>query len=216
MKTEIKSKEHVSLGKYYICQFIKFIRSRLLRKPTDNIIIEGLRLQDEKILNYLYDDYYQSVKNHVLKNSGSLDDASDVLQESVITLYKQVSCPDFKLTTDLKGYFFGIVKNTWNSQLRLKKRTTELDMDMINDPDNEDIADPILEKVVTKAFARLKPDCQTILKLFSEGFSYEEIAIRMNLKNETYARRKKYLCKEALIEIIKEYPEFKDIQRFLK
>jgi RNA polymerase sigma factor (sigma-70 family) len=156
------------------------------------------------------------VKNHVLKNSGSLDDASDVLQESVIALYKQVSSPEFTLTTDLKGYFFGIVKNTWNSQLRQKKMTTEYDIDQINDSDNEDIADPILEKAVTKAFEKLKPDCQTILRLFSEGVSYEDIALKMNLKNEAYARRKKYLCKEALIEIIKGYPEYKDIQRFLK
>jgi RNA polymerase sigma factor (sigma-70 family) len=192
------------------------MRSRLLKKPSDKKIIEGLKLQDEKILNYLYDNYYQTVKNHVLKNSGSLDDTSDVLQESIIALYKQVSFPEFNLTTDLKGYFFGIVKNIWNSQLRQKRLTTEFDIDLISESDNEDIADPILEKVVTDAFVKLKPDCQTILRLFTEGVSYEEIAIKMNLKNETYARRKKYLCKEALIAIIKEYPEFKYIQRFLK
>ena len=32
----------------------------------------------------------------------------------------------------------------------------------------------------------------------------------MNLKNETYARRKKYLSKEALMELIKSDPEYKD------
>jgi hypothetical protein len=44
-------------------------------------------------------------------------------------------------------------------------------------------------------------------------FSYEDIAVRMNLKNETYARRKKYLCKEALLEIIKEDPEYQEFLR---
>jgi RNA polymerase sigma factor (sigma-70 family) len=201
---------------YYICQYIMFIHSSLLRKPTDSNIIEGLRVRDEKILNYLYENYYQTVKNHVLKNSGSVDDASDVLQESIITLYKQVTSSDFQLTTELKGYFFGIVRNIWNAQLRQKKMTTEFDIDLIDDSDTDDIADPILERVVGNAFRKLKPDCQTMLSLFSEGLSYEEIAGKMNLKNGTYARRKKYLCKEALIEIIKEDPEFNDIQRFLK
>jgi len=50
-----------------------------------------------------------------------------------------------------------------------------------------------------------------VLKLFSEGSSYEEIARKMGMKNEAYARRKKYLCKEALMEIIKTDPEYHDL-----
>jgi DNA-directed RNA polymerase specialized sigma24 family protein len=50
-----------------------------------------------------------------------------------------------------------------------------------------------------------------VLKLFSEGYSYEEIARKMGMKNEAYARRKKYLCKEALMEIIKTDPEYQDL-----
>ena len=70
--------------------------------------------------------------------------------------------------------------------------------------------DEILERIVSRAFRKLKPDCQTILTLFSEGNSFEEIALKMNLKNETIARRKKYLSKETLLELIKEDPEYKD------
>jgi len=50
-----------------------------------------------------------------------------------------------------------------------------------------------------------------MLTLYSEGHTYEEIARRMSLKNESYARRKKYLCKEALMEIIKTDPEYQDL-----
>ena len=179
-------------------------------------IIEGIRLQDEKVLNYLYDHYFQTVRNHVLKNSGSNDDASDVFQDTIITLYQQVSENNFNLTSDLKGYFFGIARNIWNAGLRQKKRTTELNVDFAEEDDSNDLFDPALEKILSRAFQKLKPDCQTILTLFYDGLSYEEIAARMNLKNETYARRKKYLCKEALIEIIKNDPEYKEYQRFLK
>jgi DNA-directed RNA polymerase specialized sigma24 family protein len=55
-----------------------------------------------------------------------------------------------------------------------------------------------------------------ILSLFSEGLSYEEIADKMDLKNEVYARRKKYLCKEALLELVKEDPEYQEYFRFQK
>lgn len=188
----------------------------MLRKPSDSKIIEGLKVQDEKILNYVYDNYYQTVKSHVIKNSGSDDDVSDVLQESIITLYKQATSPGFNLTTDLKGYFFGIVRNIWNAELRKKNPNNGFDLDEILDSDTEEFDDQMLERVVTDAFQKLQTDCQTMLKLFSEGLTYEEIALKMNFKNETYARRKKYLCKEALIEIIKEYPEFPEIQTLLK
>jgi DNA-directed RNA polymerase specialized sigma24 family protein len=55
-----------------------------------------------------------------------------------------------------------------------------------------------------------------VLNLFFEGLSYEEIAEKMNLKNEIYARRKKYLCKESLLELVKEDPEYQEYLRFLK
>jgi hypothetical protein len=62
----------------------------------------------------------------------------------------------------------------------------------------------------------LKPDQQKVLNLFSEGHSYEEIAAELNLKNEVYARRKKYLSKEALLNLVKEDPEYQEYLRFLK
>jgi DNA-directed RNA polymerase specialized sigma24 family protein len=92
-------------------------------------------------------------------------------------------------------------------------RHTGIDNDF---PDHEegDDRDLLLENILSRAFRKLSDDAQTILSLFSEGFSYMEIADRMNLKNETYARRKKYLSKEALIELVKADPEYKDYLDF--
>lgn len=158
----------------------------------------------------MYDNYRQTVRQHVLKNNGSEEDVSDVFQESIITLYKQICANELKLTTDLKGYFYGIARNIWSAQLRKKSRNTEINID-IPDDDGSDIENIIvLEKIVNRAFNKLNADSQTILTLFSQGLSYPEITQKMNLRSETYARRKKYLSKEALIEIIKNDPEYKD------
>lgn len=157
----------------------------------------------------MYDNYHQTVRHHVLKNSGSEEDVSDVFQESIITLYKQISNNELKLTTDLKGYFFGIVRNIWSSQLRIKSRNTELVSDFPEEDCTEKEDLMILERIVSRAFKKLNNDSQTILKLYSEGITYQEIASIMNLRSENYARRKKYLSKEALIEIIKNDPEYK-------
>ena len=185
-------------------------------KLTDKSIIEGIRLQDEKVLNYLYDNYFQTVKSHVLKNSGSDDDVSDLFQDTIITLYQQITENNFVPDLDLKGYFFGVARNLWNEELRKKKRTTELNIDIVEEEDSDYLYDPALEKILSRSFKKLKLDSQTVLTLFSEGISYDEIAVRMNLKNGTYARRKKYLSKEELLDIIKKDPDYQEYLRFLK
>ncbi len=187
----------------------------LFRKISDAKLIEGIRLQDDMILNWLYDNYFQAVKNHVLRNSGSDEDVSDVFQDSIIVLYNQITEENLNLTTDLKGYFFGVARNIWSAQLRKKQKNTELDTD-IPDDNNDESADPLMERVVSRAFQKLKPDQQLILSLFSDDHSYEDIAIRMNLKNESYARRKKYLSKEALLDLVKEDPEYQEYLRLQK
>jgi RNA polymerase sigma factor (sigma-70 family) len=188
----------------------------LFKKVSDINIINGVLNQDDKILNWLYDNYFQSVKNHVLNNSGSIDDVSDVFQDTIIVLYNQITGNTLNLTTDLKGYFFGIARNVWSSQLRKKQKTTELEADLADEEETEEQSDPILERIVSRVFQKLKPDQQTVLRLFSDGHSYEDIASKMNLKNEIYARRKKYLSKEALLELVKEDPEYQEYLRFQK
>jgi RNA polymerase sigma factor (sigma-70 family) len=183
----------------------------LFKKYSDSDIIDGIRRQDNKILSYLYDAYYEVVRDHLRKNSGSDDDVYDVLQETVVILYKQVTGERLTLTSDLRGYFFGIARNVWNTQLRYQSRMTSFDIDPADMAETEDITDATLERIVSRSFALLKEDCQMILRLFSEDCSYEEISRRMGLKNESYARRKKYLCKEALMEIIKTDPEYHDL-----
>lgn len=188
----------------------------LFKHFSDIEIIEGVRKQDDEILNWLYDNYLPSVRQHVLKNRGSQEDVSDVFQESIIILYKQITERELNLTSELKGYFFGISRNVWSALLRKKQKTTEIENDFIDDDANQEFNDQILEQILGRAFLKLKPDQQTILSLFSEGYSYVEIAQNMSLKNEEYARRKKYLSKEVLIELVKEDPEYQEYLRFLK
>ncbi len=188
----------------------------MFKKYSDIIIIEGIRQQDDKILNWLYDNYFQQVKKHVISKSGSAEDVSDVFQDSIIVLYDQISEGKLKLTTDLKGYFFSIARNVWSAQLRKIRKTSELESDIAEEEEIDPMNDPTLEKVVSRAFLKLKPDQQMVLKLFSEGNSYESISKIMGFKNETYARRKKYLCKEAILELVKEDPEYQEYLRLLR
>ncbi len=176
---------------------------------SDEEIIEGIRNQDDKTINWLYNNYLQIVRHHVFQNSGSEVDVSDVFQESIIVLYRRIMDDKLTLSVDLKGFFFGIVKNIWKGLLRYKYRITYIEYDIAEEPSADEFEDQLMERIVARAFGKLKSDAQTVLKLYSEGLTYSEIASLMGLKNETYARRKKYLSKEALITLIKKDPEYK-------
>lgn len=188
----------------------------MFKKISDNSLIEGIRNQDDTILNWLYDNYYQTVSKHILKNSGTPEDVSDVFQETIIILYNQIIDCELNLTSDLKGYFFGIARNIWNTQLRKKRKTVELERDLDLPEDVEEDNDRMFERIVSRAFQKLKPDSQEILNMYYEGYSYNEIAVKMNLKSENYARRKKYLSKEALMEIVYKDPEYQEFLRYRK
>jgi RNA polymerase sigma factor (sigma-70 family) len=185
------------------------------KKYSDIEIIEGIRKQDDKVLNWLYNSYFSLVREHVMKNSGNEEDVADVLQDSIIVLFEQIQDDKLKLTTDLKGYFFGVARNIWNGHLRRKQKTTSLESDHPEEDGTEESNRLMLEKIVAKAFKKLRPDQQEILNLFSEGIAYDEIARRMNLASEEYARRKKYMCKEALVDLLKEDPEYQEYLRQL-
>lgn len=190
----------------------------MFKRISDTKIIEGIKAQDEKILEWLYDNFYQGVHSHVVKNSGTPDDVPDIFQDAIVILYKQIIANSLNLTSDLKGYFYGVARNLWNNEYRKKTRTTAMDpeFDMADEMASEDNEDILFEKIISKAFENLKPDCRKILTLYSDGRSYQEIAEAMELKNEEYARRKKYLCKEALLEIVKAVPEYQEFLRFQK
>ena len=195
---------------------MRFIHAGLFKKLSDKNIIEGIRQQDDKILNWLYDNYFQTVKSHIIKNSGSTDDVSDVFQDSIIVLYNQICDNTLVLTSDLKGYFFGIARNIWSNYLRTRKQTDEIYADIPDETAHEETNDLLFERIVSRAFEKLDREHKTILTLFSEGKSYEVIAKKLKMKNEDYARRKKYLSKEALMEIIKKDPEYQEYMLFRK
>lgn len=188
----------------------------MFKKISDKSIIEGIRNQDDTTLNWLYNNYYNTVSKHILKNNGVSDDVSDVFQDTIIILYNQITDGTLNLTSDLKGYFFGIARNIWNTQLRKKRKTVELELDLLQEPEIDEDNDRMFERIVNRAFLKLKPDSQAVLNLYYEGCSYDEIAVKMNLKNEGYARRKKYLSKEALMEIVYKDPEYQEFLRYQK
>ncbi len=182
----------------------------MLKKHSDKRLIEGIRKGDEKSINYLYDTFFDTIKSYILKNTGTEDDAYDIFQDVMMVIFKKIQQNNLNESTDVKGYIFGVSRNLWHEHLRKKKKNVELDTDLSDDFDPTSLLDTPLEQIVQRSFLKLKPECREVLNMVITGKDYKEIARAMKYKSEDYARRKKYLCKEALLKIVKADPEFGD------
>ena len=58
------------------------------------------------------------IQHFVLNNNGSFDDARDLFQEAMITLYEKVQSDSFVLSCQIKTYLFSICKNLWLKRLQ--------------------------------------------------------------------------------------------------
>jgi len=185
-----------------------------LRHYNDLEIIQGIRAKDNKILNYLYDTYFGMIYEMVSKNSGNEDDARDTLQEAILLTYKKIRNGSLELTTTFASYFFTVCWHIWMRELR--NRQTEMN-NLMEYYYLEQGADNQLTKqyeqqrkyrLYQEHFQRLGKECQKLLKLFLRKYPIKEIARIMGHKSEKAAKKKKYICKERLVNSIKNDKRF--------
>ncbi len=180
----------------------------MLKKHSDKKLIEGIRKGSDVSVNYLYDSFFDIIKSYVLKNSGTVDDAYDIFQDTLMVLFKKIQSNNLKESTDIKRYIIGISRNLWHEQLRKKKKDADIEPELTDEFDPFDLLDTPLEQIVQRSFLKLKPECRKVLEMSIMDKDYSDIAMVMDYKSEEYARRKKYLCKEALLKIVKSDPEY--------
>ncbi len=179
----------------------------MLKKHSDKKLLEGIKKGDEKSVNYLYNSFFETIKSFILSNTGTEDDAYDIFQDALMVLFKKIRQNNISESTDVKGFIFSVSKNLWYEQLRRKKKTID-PPDTYDEIDISELLDTPLEQIAQRSFLKLKPECQKVINLYIKGKDYSEIAELMSYKSAEYARRKKYLCKEALLEIIRNDPDY--------
>lgn len=147
----------------------------------------------------LYNAHFPSVRQFVLKNSGTPDDARDVFQEALTVLWLKAKEGLIQANdnADLGGYLFQVARNKWLDTLR---SAAHKKMHMVVDdhtavanagPDHE-LEDRILR--LRAVYAKLDERCRTVLDLFYyEHKDLAAIAERMGVEEESI-RTIKYRC----------------------
>jgi RNA polymerase sigma factor (sigma-70 family) len=185
-----------------------------MERLSDEYLIRGIRQNDYKVLDKIYATYLPKIKTMVMRNNGTPDEGRDVFQEGLVVLFKKLSDPDFEFTSGFYSYFYGVCKFIWLRQLK-KKHRTEVTLD-----DNEglvegatienELVETERRQLYKQKFATLAEECQKVLQNFFDGKSLKEIAKIMGYSDD-YVKRKKYKCKEKLVQLIKTDIHYKEL-----
>ncbi|MFA8300158.1 MAG: RNA polymerase sigma factor [Hyphomicrobiales bacterium] len=181
-------------------------------------ILQGILESNRKVLNYIYKNHYKSIKSHICQNNGTEDDAKDIFQEGVMIIYQKIKEKSLvELSCTFHTYLFSVCKYLWLQQLNKKGIKVESDSKHLQEclsiePDLTIFFDETSKfDLYRKHFLTLSNECQKVLNLFLQKTPQKNIAKIMGFKSVDYAKRKKYLCKEKLVEKIKSDPKYKEI-----
>jgi RNA polymerase sigma factor (sigma-70 family) len=172
--------------------------------PTDEMLIKGLLTEQDEWVSILYNKARPLIIRYALNNQSTVDEAKDLVQNTVIIVYENILLGKLVLTSSLTTYIFAIAKNLWLKELRKKRRHVMIHLDDA-DFESENQDDLIEDRIfrLQKAIKELDAKCQEILK--SRYWQKKKFDEMSQIYNTTVAslKMKSSRCHESLQLIIK-------------
>ncbi|PCI34084.1 MAG: RNA polymerase subunit sigma-24 [Flavobacteriaceae bacterium] len=187
-------------------------------KHSDHKYIEALIQNNARVLSELYRKFTPKVVRYISKNNGDYDDAQDIIQESLVTIYHQAVEKGLLLTCPFDAYFFLVCKRKWLNELRKRGRKEVTFLDEITSISKEEIAmaeDTLLyeqkSELIDLMFTQLGSKCQEIIKAAFALKSMEKVAKQLGV-TYGYARKKKSQCIGQLTKLVRNAAEFDQLK----
>jgi RNA polymerase sigma factor (sigma-70 family) len=171
-------------------------------KPEINeqLLLKGLVNNDSKAIDTIYKDNFNMVQAFILNNNGTYDDARDIFQEAMITLYEKAKSESFVLTSQIKTYVYSVCRRLWLKRLQQMGRyatqvegfeeTIPVEDDLeIHEKKNADFA------IMERALGSLGEPCKSLIEAYyihKKGMT--EIAAEFGYTNADNAKNQKYKC----------------------
>jgi RNA polymerase sigma factor (sigma-70 family) len=183
----------------------------------DQMYIDGLLQNNSSIIQSIYKKFVPKVKNYIRTNSGDDDQAQDIIQEVLITIYNQAKTSGLQLSCPFDAYFFLLCKRRWLNELKKasNKEVTLMDENVSIDESVQEMTFQTevfddKQSLFDEMFQKLGEKCQEVLKLSFVTKTMEEVAEKLNV-TYGYVRKKKSLCTGQLTEMIQQSPRFRSI-----
>lgn len=168
---------------------------------NDNHILEGLAKNNSEAIKEIYKKNFGLIQAFVINNKGSQDDARDIFQEAMITLYEKANDESFVLTSQIRTYLYSVAKNLWLKKLQKQSRylntevvemeetiSVEEDLEYHEQKDEE-------FNIMQSALNNLGEPCKTLLEEFYlNNKDMAAITEMFGYTNTDNAKNQKYKC----------------------
>ena len=196
----------------------KELQKKLLtvKDYTDSEVIECLRNRQSYVVHWLSDRYMPMIRLMIHQMGGSAEDARDIFQDGLIIMLEKLDDKNFVLTCKFKTFLYCVCEHLWKTILE-KRHAAVNYLTRRNDQESDkDFADHIdhqmYERIIHDVFQTLDQVSRTILTLYWQEKSPQEIADKLGYTNG-YVRKKKCEAQNELTEKVKRHPDYVRIKK---
>ena len=156
-------------------------------KQIENNMIVRLTAGDHDAMDYLFDNYYNSLCNHAHRLVKDATAAEDVVQEVMMTIWKKRT--QIKIESSLKAYLYRSVTNRSLNHLRDKRNQVVEIEDKYLDV-SADVEEKIYynetQQIIMNEVNKLSPRCRQIFIMNRiDQMKYKEIAAELEISVKT-------------------------------
>ena len=177
------------------------IKTRKLKSDTnEQLLLKGLAHNDSKAIESIYKDNFNMVLAFIVNNNGSYDEAKDIFQEAMITLYEKAKSDSFVLTCQIKTYVYSVCRRLWLKRLQQLGKTSsgnEHFEELVSVEEDLQIHERRNAEfnMMDRALGSLGEPCKSLLEsYYLKKKGMNEIASMFGYTNADNAKNQKYKC----------------------
>ncbi len=177
---------------------------------ADQKYITALINGDERLIGEIYQKYAPDCKQFILKNSGTISEATDIFQETLLALLTKVKTKSIELTVPFGAYLYRVYKNKWIDQLRKKSKNplTIIEHDRYIDETPTDKEQQY--RIYKQCFEKLGKECKELMRARLSGLKGNDIAVALGITRNN-VNQKMLVCRNQLKNCCQNHPEFKNL-----
>lgn len=178
-------------------RFSPHVEARAADTLTEPSWAAGLRRNDAATVRALYQQHFPAIRQYVVSNSGTSDDAQDIFQEAMTVLWLKAKEGGLTAGSEPGAFLYQVAKNKW---LDVVRSAAHKHMKVIHDDKKIDVRgeapDDTEEKLLRlrEVYGKLDKKCRTVLdQFYFERKDLATIAAGMGVEEESI-RTIKYRC----------------------